>query len=141
MHGTTDYAVAIFHDALKTGKYESFLKEDTLLPMMYMPDCLNATIDLLEAENSLLKQRSYNISGMSFNPKQIADAIRKYLPEFEISYNPDYRQDIADGWPNSLDDSAAREQWNWKPRYDLDSMVLDMLENLSEILEIPFDKN
>lgn len=138
MHGTTDYAVAIFHDALKYNSYESFLRADTRLPMMYMPDCLKGTINLLKAENTSLLQRTYNLGGFNFNPSELAISIQKHLPDFKISYNPDSRQDIADSWPNSIDDSAAREHWGWKPDYDLDSMVLDMLANLSEQLNVKF---
>lgn len=139
LHGTTDYAVAIFYEALKKRKYESFLSKDTLLPMLYMPDCLKGTLGLLEAEPWKLRQRTFNIAGMSFTPGQIAESIQNYIPDFEILYNPDYRQKIADGWPNSLDDSAAREQWGWQPSFDLDLMVVDMLTNLSKLLDIPFE--
>lgn len=127
--GTTDYAVAIYYDAIKYGKYTCFVKEDTRLPMMYMPDCLKATIDLFHADKSKLKHHSdFNVGAMSFNVKELADSIKKYIPEFEIEYKPDYRQAIADSWPNSVDDSAAREEWGWKPSYDLDAMTKDMLD-------------
>ncbi|MCF8297181.1 MAG: NAD-dependent epimerase/dehydratase family protein [Saprospiraceae bacterium] len=127
--GTTDYAVAIYYDAIKYGKYTCFVKEDTKLPMMYMPDCLKATIDLFQADKSKLKHHSdFNVGAMSFDVKELADSIKKYIPEFEIEYKPDYRQAIADSWPNSVDDSAAREEWGWKPSYDLDAMTRDMLD-------------
>ena len=127
--GTTDYAVAIYYDAVKYKKYTCFVKEDTRLPMMYMPDCLKATIDLFRADFANLKHHSdFNVGAMSFTVGELAASIKKYIPEFEISYEPDYRQAIADSWPNSLDDSAAREEWGWKPSYDLDAMTQDMLK-------------
>ena len=129
--GTTDYAVEIFHEALEEKKYECFLREDTYLPMMYMPDAIRATIELMEADASKISVRtSYNISGMSFSPKEIAAGIKKHIPDFSISYKPDYRQPIADSWPQSIDDSVARKDWGWKEEFALDSMVKDMLENL-----------
>ena len=129
--GTTDYAVEIFHEALEEKKYESFLREDTYLPMMYMPDAIRATIELMEADASKISIRtSYNISGMSFSPKEIAAEIQKHIPEFTITYKPDYRQPIADSWPQSIDDSVARKDWGWKEEFALESMVKDMLENL-----------
>jgi nucleoside-diphosphate-sugar epimerase len=131
--GTTDYAVEIFHEALDEKKYECFLKEDTYLPMMYMPDAIKATIELMEAEASRIKVRtSYNLSGMSFSPKEISAEIKKHIPDFTISYNPDYRQAIADSWPKSIDDSVARKDWGWKEEFDLASMTKDMLENLKK---------
>ncbi|UYQ91491.1 NAD-dependent epimerase/dehydratase family protein [Chitinophaga horti] len=131
--GTTDYAVEIYHEALEEGKYECFLREDTYLPMMYMPDAIRATIELMEADAARVKIRSaYNLSGMSFSPKEISEEIKKHIPSFTISYEPDYRQQIADGWPQSIDDSAAREQWGWKPEYDLEKMTVDMLKNLKK---------
>lgn len=131
--GTTDYAVAIYYDAIKYGKYTCFVKEDTRLPMMYMPDCLKSTIDLMKADFSKLKHHSdFNVGAMSFSVKEMADNIRKYIPGFEIEYKPDFRQAIADSWPNSVDDSAAREEWGWKPDYDLDAMTQDMLKVLGE---------
>jgi nucleoside-diphosphate-sugar epimerase len=131
--GTTDYAVEIFHEALEEGKYECFLKEDTYLPMMYMPDAIRATIELMEADASKLSVRtSYNISGMSFSPKEIAASIKKHIPSFGITYLPDYRQPIADGWPQSIDDTVARKDWNWKAEYDLEKMTVDMLKNLKK---------
>lgn len=130
--GTTDYAVEIYHDALEEKSYECFLNENTYLPMMYMPDAIRATIELMEAPKESVKVRtSYNLSGMSFSPKEIAASIQKHIPEFTISYNPDSRQAIADSWPQSIDDSVARNDWNWKPEFDLDAMTEDMLKNLS----------
>lgn len=129
--GTTDYAVEIFHEALEEKKYECFLKEDTYLPMMYMPDAIKATIELMEAPVEKIKIRtSYNISGMSFSPKEIAAEIKKHIPEFSITYKPDYRQQIANSWPQSIDDSVARNDWGWQEDYDLAGMTKDMLENL-----------
>lgn len=131
--GTTDYAVAIYYEAVKNKKYTCFVREDTRLPMMYMPDCLKATISLLEADFNKLKHHcDFNVSAMSFSVKELADSIKKYIPEFEISYQPDYRQKIADSWPNSIDDSCAREEWGWKPDYDLDAMTRDMLNALQK---------
>lgn len=129
--GTTDYAVEIFHDAISKGSYQSFLKEDTYLPMMYMPDAIRATIELMEADADNISIRSsYNLSAMSFSPKEIAAEIQKHLPDFTIQYAPDSRQQIADSWPQSIDDSVARNDWNWKPEYNLQSMTADMLHNL-----------
>ncbi len=131
--GTTDYAVAIYYDAVKYGKYECFLSENTMLPMMYMPDCLKATIDLFQADAVKLKHYSdFNVAAFSVTPKLMAASIKKYIPEFEISYKPDFRQAIADSWPNSIDDSCAREEWNWKPAFDLDAMTQDMLKVIGE---------
>lgn len=131
--GTTDYAVEIYHEALEEGKYECFLREDTYLPMMYMPDAIRATIELMEADSAKIRIRSaYNLSGMSFSPREISEEIKKHIPSFTISYEPDYRQQIADGWPQSIDDTAAREQWGWKPEYDLEKMTTDMLKNLKK---------
>jgi nucleoside-diphosphate-sugar epimerase len=129
--GTTDYAVEIFHEALEEKKYTCFLEEDTYLPMMYMSDAIRATIELMEAPVEKIKVRtSYNLSGMSFSPKEIADSIRKHIPEFSIDYKPDYRQQIANSWPQSIDDAAARSDWGWKEEYDLEKMTADMLMNL-----------
>lgn len=129
--GTTDYAIEIFHEALEEKKYECFLREDTYLPMMYMPDAIKATIDLMEAPEEKINVRtSYNISGVSFSPKEIAAEIKKHIPEFTISYKPDYRQTIADSWPQSIDDTVARNDWGWKHEYNLDRMTKDMLANL-----------
>jgi len=131
--GTTDYAVEIFHEALDEKRYECFLREDTYLPMMYMPDAIRATIELMEADASKISTRtSYNISGMSFSPKEIAAEIKKHIPEFSISYKPDYRQAIADSWPQSIDDTVARNDWDWKEEYTLERMTKDMLENLNK---------
>jgi len=129
--GTTDYAVEIFHDAVEENKYTCSLKEDTYLPMMYMPDAIRATIELMETDASKISVRtSYNISGMSFSPKEIAAEIKKHLPEFAIVYKPDYRQQIAESWPQSIDDSVANNDWGWKPKYDLAALTLDMIKNL-----------
>jgi len=131
--GTTDYAVAIYYEAIKNRKYTCFLKEDTMLPMMYMPDCLKCTIDLLQADYSKLKHHSdFNVGSFSVTPKLMAESIRKYIPDFTIDYNIDFRQAIADSWPNSIDDSAARAEWGWKPAYNLDAMTVDMLKVLGE---------
>jgi len=129
--GTTDYAVDIFHAAIDENKYTCFLREDTYLPMMYMPDAIRATIELMEVDADKISVRtSYNISGMSFSPKEIAEEIKKHLPGFTISYEPDYRMQIAESWPQSIDDSVAKKDWNWKPKYDLTAMTEDMIENL-----------
>ena len=129
--GTTDYAIEIFHEAMEEKKYKCFLKEDTYLPMMYMPDAIRATIELMEAPAEKISIRtSYNVSGMSFSPKEIGAEITKHIPGFSVSYNPDYRQTIADSWPQSIDDSTARKDWGWKNEYDLPRMTADMFENL-----------
>jgi len=129
--GTTDYAVAIFHAAKEKQKYTSFLSQDTHLPMMYMPDAIRATIELMEAPAEKIKVRtSYNLSGMSFSPAEIGDEIRKHIPGFQLDFNPDYRQQIADSWPKSIDDTKAYEDWGWKPAFDLAKMTADMLMNL-----------
>ena len=129
--GTTDYAVEIFHEALEEKKYECFLEKDTYLPMMYMPDAIKATIELMEAPAEKIKVRtSYNISGMSFSPKEIAAEIQKHIPPFTISYKPDYRQQIANSWPQSIDDTVAKTDWGWKADYDLQKMTADMFANL-----------
>jgi nucleoside-diphosphate-sugar epimerase len=129
--GTTDYAVEIYYEALEEKKYTSFLKEDTYLPMMYMPDAINATLQLMEAPKENIKIRtSYNISSMSFSPKEIAAEIKKHMPEFTIDFKPDYRQSIADSWPQSIDDNAARNDWGWKHQYELPQMTKEMLENV-----------
>ncbi|RYY40378.1 MAG: NAD-dependent epimerase/dehydratase family protein [Chitinophagaceae bacterium] len=131
--GTTDYAVEIYHEALADGQYDCFLSEDTYLPMMYMPDAIRATIELMEAPKEQIKVRtSYNLSGMSFSPKEIAAEIKKHIPGFTIDYKPDYRQAIADSWPQSIDDSVAREQWGWNEEYGLARMTADMLANLKQ---------
>lgn len=131
--GTTDYAVEIHHEALKNKRFNCFLDRDNYLPMMYMEDAINATIQLMQADESDVKIRtSYNLSAISFSPEEIAEVIRKHIPDFEITYEPDYRKAIADSWPDSIDDSHAREDWGWNHKYDLDSMVEDMLKNLSK---------
>jgi nucleoside-diphosphate-sugar epimerase len=130
--GTTDYAVHIFYEAIKQGSYECFLSADTALPMLYMPDAIKGTIELMEAPAGEVRIRSsYNLSGFSFTPAELAVIIQKHIPEFNISKKPDIRQAIADSWPASIDDSAARKDWGWKPDYDLEAMVSDMLENIS----------
>ncbi|MFZ1529899.1 MAG: NAD-dependent epimerase/dehydratase family protein [Ferruginibacter sp.] len=135
--GTTDYAIEIFHEAIEEKKYECFLREDTYLPMMYMPDAIKATIELMEAPSDKISIRtSYNVSGMSFSPKEIAAEIKKHIPDFEISYKPDYRQAIADSWPQSIDDEVARRDWGWKEEYKLQEMTADMLQNLKKSLKI-----
>jgi nucleoside-diphosphate-sugar epimerase len=129
--GTTDYAVEIFHDALETGAYTSFLKQDTYLPMMYMPDAIRATIELMEAPVDRIKVRtSYNISAMSFSPAEIGAAVGQHVEGFRMDYAPDYRQTIADSWPRSIDDSVARADWGWKHEFDLPAMTADMISNL-----------
>ena len=133
--GTTDYAVEIFYEAIKNKRYTCFLREDTVLPMMYQPDCLKCMVDLLEADDSKLKRRVYNITGMSFSAGEIAAEITKHIPDFEIDYKPDFRQEIADSWPKTIDDSLAREEWGWNPSYDLASMTKDMIEVLSKRLK------
>ncbi|MBL0183491.1 MAG: NAD-dependent epimerase/dehydratase family protein [Chitinophagaceae bacterium] len=130
--GTTDYAVDIFYKAKREKNYECFLKEDTYLPMMYMPDAIRATIELMEAPAAKISIRtSYNLSGMSFSPKEISAEIKKHIPGFSVSYKPDYRQPIADSWPQSIDDAVARKDWGWKEEYNLQQMTKDMLENLA----------
>jgi nucleoside-diphosphate-sugar epimerase len=132
--GTTDYAVEIFYEAIKNKHYTCFLKEDTILPMMYMPDCNKCMIDLLEADVSKLKRHVYNITGFSFSAGELAVEIKKHIPEFTIEYKPDFRQEIADSWPKSIDDSLAREEWGWDPAYNLETMTKDMIEKLSKRL-------
>jgi nucleoside-diphosphate-sugar epimerase len=130
--GTTDYAIEIFQEALEEKKYECFLGKDTYLPMMYMPDAIRGTIELMEAPAEKISVRtSYNLSSMSFSPEQLAKEIRNFIPEFTITYKPDYRQAIADSWPQSIDDSTARNDWGWSPEYDLKKMTKDMIDNLS----------
>ena len=129
--GTTDYAVDIFHQAKKTGSYTSFLSADTRLPMMFMEDAIRATLLLMNAPAEDIKHRtSYNISSIDFTPAELASAIQKHLPHFSISYAPDFRQAIADSWPNSIDDSAARADWGWEPRFSLKSMVQEMIDHV-----------
>jgi nucleoside-diphosphate-sugar epimerase len=129
--GTTDYAVEIFHEALEKGAYTSFLKPDTYLPMMYMPDAIRATIELMEAPaEQILVRTSYNIAGMSFSPQEIGAEVGRHIDGFKMDYAPDYRQSIADSWPRSIDDSVARNDWGWKHEYDLPAMTADMIANL-----------
>ena len=131
--GTTDYAVDIYHKAALSEKFTCFLGKDTYLPMMYMDDAINATLQLMDADKESLSIRtSYNISGMSFSPKEIYESILAFYPNFEIEYQPDFRQQIADSWPNSIDDSVARKDWNWKPAYNLSSMTATIVKNLPE---------
>jgi nucleoside-diphosphate-sugar epimerase len=131
--GTTDYAVDIYHQALDKGTYTCFLKEDTELPMMYMPDAIRATLELMAAPAEKVKIRSsYNVAGMSFTPKKIANCIKDHVADFSINYEPDFRQQIADSWPCSIDDNSAKTDWNWKPYFDLSSMTKDMLLHLKE---------
>ena len=131
--GTTDYAVDIYHKAALSEKFTCFLNKDTFLPMMYMDDAINATLQLMDADKERLSIRtSYNISGMSFSPKEIYKSILAFYPNFEIEYQPDFRQQIADSWPNSIDDTVARKDWNWKPAYDLSSMTATIVKNLPE---------
>lgn len=130
--GTTDYAVEIFHEALEEKHYNCFLEKDTYLPMMYMPDAIRATIELMEAPSEHVRERtSYNLSAISFSPEEIAAEIKKHIPDFSITYAPDYRQSIANSWPQSIDDSVARQDWGWKHEYDLAAMTKDMLANLA----------
>lgn len=131
--GTTDYAVEIYHEALENKRYTCFLQKDTYLPMMYMPDAIRATIELMEAPADQIKTRtSYNIASMSFSPEEIAEEIKKHIPGFSISYAPDYRQAIANSWPQSIDDKEARADWGWHHEYDLAAMTADMLANLEQ---------
>lgn len=131
--GTTDYSVEIFYEAIKNKKYTCFLKEDTFLPMMYMPDCIKGTIDLMETDISKLKHHcDFNMASMSFSAGELAAEIKKHIPDFKVSYKPDFRQKIADTWPKSIDDSAARKEWGWKPSYNISSMTKDMLEKLGK---------
>ncbi|MTE26142.1 NAD-dependent epimerase/dehydratase family protein [Winogradskyella ouciana] len=131
--GTTDYAVEIYHEAIKKGTYECFLSEDTSLPMMFMDDAIKATIDLMEAPGENLTIRSsYNLSAISFTPKEIYESIKAQMPDFKISYKPDFRQAIADSWPSSIDDSVARQEWNWQHSFDLDAMTAEMLRALKK---------
>ncbi|MFX1278208.1 MAG: NAD-dependent epimerase/dehydratase family protein [Promethearchaeota archaeon] len=133
--GTTDYAVEIFYEAIQNKRYTCFLREDTVLPMMYQPDCLKCMVDILEADNANLRRRVYNITGMSFSTGEIAAEIKKHIPDFKIDYKPDFRQEIADSWPKTIDDSLAREEWGWNPSYGLTSMTKDMIEILSKRLK------
>lgn len=130
--GTTDYAVEIFHDALEENKYECFLHENTYLPMMYMPDAIRATIEIMETAATNIKVRtSYNISALSFSPNEISNCIKQYLPNFKTTYKIDSRQEIANSWPQSIDDTTAQKDWHWKPEYNLEALTKDMLHNLA----------
>ena len=129
--GTTDYAVDIFYKALQSKRYSCFVRSDTVLPMMYMPDCIKATLDLMDADFSSLRSHcNFNLAGMSFSAKELADEIQKHIPDFVCEYEPDFRQAIADSWPQTIDDGPAREEWGWQPTFDLASMTVDMLEKL-----------
>lgn len=132
--GTTDYAIAIFIEALQAKKYTCYLREDTELPMMYMPDAIKALTNLANADRSRLKHRVFNVNSMSFSSSDLAESIKNAVPSFACSYKPDYRQAIADTWPTSLNDSAAREEWDWKPTFALDEMTKDMIEKLRKKL-------
>jgi len=135
--GATDYAVEIYYEAIKRGRYTCFVREDTVLPMMYMPDAIRAIMDLAEADVSGLKHHcDFNVGAMSFSAGELVASIREILPEFTCEYKPDYRQQIADSWPRSLDDSAAREEWGWRPKYDLRAMTRDMIDKLSQKLKV-----
>jgi len=131
--GTTDYAVEIFYEAIKNKKYTCFVKKNTILPMMYMPDCIKGTIDLMEADISKLKHHcDFNLTAMSFSAGELSEEIKKHIPEFKCEYKPDFRQAIADTWPKTIDDSAARKEWGWKPDYNLAFMTKNMLEKLGK---------
>lgn len=131
--GTTDYAVDIFFKALKEGKYECFLAKDTRLPMMYMEDAVQATIALMQADRNRIKIRSsYNLAAIDFTPKEISEEIKKHLPDFEMSYHPDFRQKIADSWPQSIDDAEARKDWGWQHEFNLETMTRDMIHQLQK---------
>ena len=134
--GTTDYAVDIYFKAIEDKKFECFLSENTRLPMMYMNDAVNATIDLMMAKPGDVKIRNgYNLAAMNFTPKEIATEIKKHIPDFEITYKPDFRQQIADSWPQSIDDSVARKDWNWQHKFDLEKMTKDIFKNLKVLQE------
>ena len=129
--GTTDYAVEIFYQAIKCGKYECFLSEDMALPMMFMDDAVEATIQLMEAPAEQIRVRSsYNLGGISFTPKELAEEIRKYIPELEVTYKPDFRQQIAESWPRRISDEAAQKDWDWQQQYDLEKMTRVMVEKI-----------
>jgi nucleoside-diphosphate-sugar epimerase len=135
--GTTDYAVHIFYEAIKNSRYTCFLDQNTVLPMLYMEDAIKATVDLMEAPAENIKVRSsYNLAGFSFTPDELAHEIKKHIPEFKIDYAPDFRQAIADSWPGSIDDSRAKGDWGWNPRYDFKAMVDDMMQNIRKKLEV-----
>lgn len=129
--GTTDYAVEIYHEALKNKEYDCFLSKDTALPMLYMDDAIKATVDIMSADADAVKIRSsYNLAGISFTPEEIAASIKKHIPEFKISYTPDFRQQIANSWPQSIDDTMAQKHWNWKHSFDLEAITEEMLKQL-----------
>lgn len=131
--GTTDYAIEMFQDAVEYGHYNSYIAEGTYLPMMYMPDAIRATIELMEAgKDRISLHTAYNLGAVSFAPKEVAAEIRKHIPDFRVTYSPDYRQEIANAWPQSIDDSLAREDWHWKPEFDLPGLTEDMLTNLTK---------
>jgi threonine 3-dehydrogenase len=131
--------VEIFYEALKNHSYTSFLNPDTTLPMMHMEDCLLGTMQLLETDDAIFTQRTFNLAAVSFSPEELASEISKHIPEFEIDYKPDYRQQIAETWPESIDDTEARMQWEWQHQFDLPNLVSDMLFNLANKLNIPFE--
>lgn len=134
--GTTDYAVEIFYEAIKKKRYTCFVREDTVLPMMYMPDCIKAALDLMDTDASNVNNRtSYNVTAMNFSAGELVAEIKKHIPEFKCEYKPDFRQKIADSWPMSIDDSVARREWGWNPTFNLVSMTKDMIERLSRKLE------
>ena len=133
--GTTDYAVEIYYKAIEEGRYTCFVRRNTMLPMMYMPDCIKATLDLADADFDDLSHHSdFNVGALSVTAGDIAESISKFIPGFEVTYEPDFRQEIADTWPSSIDDSLARKEWGWEPDWDLDSMTADMLEKLKQKL-------
>jgi len=134
--GTTDYAVDIFYQAIQSQRYSCFVRADTVLPMMYMPDCIKATLDLMDADFASLRSHcNFNLAGMSFSAQELASEIQKHIPGFVCAYNPDFRQAIADSWPQMIDDAPAREEWNWRPQFDLSSMTEDMIAKLTARLE------
>ena len=133
--GTTDYSVEMFYEAIQKGRYTCFVREDTILPLMYMPDCMNCTLQIMDAPRNKIKRHDgYNVAGASFSAGELAAEVRKHIPDFEIEYRPDHRQKIADSWPMSIDDREARRDWGWQPSYDLSSMTEDMITRLSERL-------
>lgn len=136
--GTTDYAVHIFHDVMRTGKYECFLRADSRLPMIYLPDCIRATIESLEAPPESFKTRTYNLQAISFTPSELVEEMRKYFPDMEVTYKPDERQAIADTWPEVLDDTNARRDWGWKHEYNLERIVQDMVQKLRKASNLTF---
>ena len=133
--GTTDYAVAIYYDAVQKGSYDCFVREDTILPMMYMDDAVRATLQLMEADKEVIKSRTaYNLTAISFSARELADNVTKYIPSFKCTFTPDARQKIADSWPKTIDDSAARKDWDWQPQFDLDKISQKMIKNLKHLL-------